>query len=130
MAQTINCNAYGTPDGALLHMLVTPEYRKAEIKDLEKHMNHLANTGKSIDSKYQFQLDKFKDSLEYLTGNLVEIKIWSRKKLNPSDSIKIGYMEFVVTNILNVEDHAGRFKNPQDKINTFYTVIATKIKSF
>lgn len=130
MAQTINCNAYGTPDGALLHMLVTPEYRKAEIKDLEKYMNHLANTGKTIDSKYQFQLDKFKDSLEYLTGNFVEIKICSRRKLNPSDSIKFGDMEFVVTNILSCENHNGRFKNPEDKINTFYTLIATKIKYF
>lgn len=130
MSQTINCNAYGTHNGALLHMLTLPEQRKAQIKDLEKHMDHIASTGKEVDSRFQNKLNGFKESLKYLTGNFVEIKIWSRKKISPSDSIKFGYMEFVVTNVLKCENHGGRFKNPQDKINTFYTVQATKIKIF
>jgi hypothetical protein len=130
MPQTINCNAHGDPNGALLHMIRTSEQRKAEIKDLEKHMNHLDNTGKEVNARFKIELDNLKDSLEYLTGNFVEIKIWSKKKINPSDSIKFNNMEFVVTNVLKCENHGGRFKNPQDKINTFYTVIATKIKLF
>lgn len=129
MAQKlINCNAYGNPDGALLHMLRTPEQRKAEIKDLEKYIQHIKNTNKQIDKKYQFELDMLKDSLEYLTGNFVEIKIWSRNKINAEDTIKYGGNEFTVAAIVSCSNHDGRFKNPQDKIKTFYTVVATKTR--
>ncbi len=123
---TIVLGGYGHNPDALMHMQRTPAQRKAEIKDLEKHIDHLQNSGKPVDKKYFSEMDTFEKSLTYLNGNFMEMKIWSRNSVNVGDLIEFPFNRkgYTVNKIVKIEDHTG-FQSIADQKQTFYTLVVT-----
>jgi len=121
---TINLKGFDPNPKALLQTLNSSSTRRAEIKDLQKHMDHLLNTHKAIPAHQQFRLNSMVETLEHLDKGFSELTIWSLDKINIGDTIDIEFLNrrFAVSYIESVSNHKGRFINPLHAENTFYVL--------
>lgn len=125
---TIKLPRFDPKPVALLHTLHSIQSRNLEIKDLEKHLDHLENTAKHTSSErrleYQMQLNNLHESVDMLSKYNAEVTIWSATPIQVGDTILIEFYNkrFIVEHVWHVADHKGRFKNPDHAIDTFYVL--------
>ena len=119
-------SGFGSKGNTLLHMMRTEHQRKAEIKDLEKDLERFSGT--KIDSDRYDLLDRYKKSLSYLHGNFIEMQLWCKYDINSGDTIDLSMINkktYKVEAIISRGDHKGRFKNPEEAINSHYVLVVT-----
>lgn len=123
---TPTSSGFGSMGTTVLHMMRTPQMRKAEIKDIEKYVECFAGT--KVDSDRYAELDKYQKSLSYLHSNFIEMQMWSIEDINAGDTIDLSMINkktYKVEAIISRGNHKGRFKNPEHALNSHYVLVVT-----
>lgn len=128
MAKTIILNMGDKNPTSLLHTLHSVQSRRAEINDLQKHLDHIENTKKVLSEEkakyYSDRMNGMKNSLQFFNGRNAEMTLWSAEKIEVGTVIDMKFYKktFTVTQVASVQDHSGRFKVAEHKRDTHYVL--------